>query len=57
MRYSFCRTPKAINQIGKTVFINVMARPNSPQTKINGINEQYIKINIKAIPEKGKANE
>lgn len=40
----------------------VKANPNSGKTKIGGIicdekNQKYLKINIAAIPEKGKANE
>ncbi len=40
----------------KTIIIKVKIIPNSPKNEIIGYIGQSIKIKIKAVPEKGKAN-
>ncbi|PLX22155.1 hypothetical protein C0584_00165 [Candidatus Parcubacteria bacterium] len=52
----FKKEKKSLEEKGET-YLKVKANPNSGKTEVAGIlDDDTIKINIKAVPEKGKAN-
>lgn len=49
--------PSSIRKHGNSLFLAIQAKPQSKSNSVVEINDSYVKVSIKAVPENGEANQ